>query len=349
MRAQERRDLVSRVVDGAAEALTLDELGENALPPFRTLLGVGSLMLYRSTPERPFAFVAGLDSCLPEYTSRFVHDDPIQDVLRDENPVIFSGSRSRVWGAVRRRRALSDFYRRWELSWLLHVRLSAAAHMEPGYVAIVCGRCVGQRDFGEEELRSAAEVLPALAAAVRRAGRVGPRLSSAEACEALLGHARAVLALDLAGRQRWISARAEELLPRGPLPDALIAAARRLGAGAPGATKITLAGAGGACLEAELYLARAASGEPFVAVDLGAGGDVPMSLFDVARRHALTRSETEVLADLARGLSDSEIAARRFVSVPTVRTHVTRVLSKCGVRSRLQAVALALGTLRLPS
>ena len=61
-----------------------------------------------------------------------------------------------------------------------------------------------------------------------------------------------------------------------------------------------------------------------------------------AQAYDLTDREREILALMVQGLPNTEIAKRLFVSRSTVKFHVSNILSKLGVTSRTEAVALAL-------
>jgi DNA-binding NarL/FixJ family response regulator len=56
----------------------------------------------------------------------------------------------------------------------------------------------------------------------------------------------------------------------------------------------------------------------------------------------LSKREREALVDLARGLSNREIAERMGISINTVNKHVQQIFTKLNVRNRVQAVTKAI-------
>lgn len=90
------------------------------------------------------------------------------------------------------------------------------------------------------------------------------------------------------------------------------------------------------CEEIDSFLGRhpAAAG-----VDPGASS--VRATVDTQRFEELTPKERRVLALVAEGLSNGEIAAKLFLSEKTVRNHLTRIFDKLGVNSRARAIVLA--------
>ena len=118
-----------------------------------------------------------------------------------------------------------------------------------------------------------------------------------------------------------LSAGASGFLLKDVTPEQLIAAVRMIAAGdallAPSITRRLI--------------------ERFVRRDATAG-IAPRELW------SLTAREREVMTLMARGLSNSELAAQLHLSEATVKTHVARILSKLELRDRVQAVVLAYET-----
>jgi DNA-binding CsgD family transcriptional regulator len=350
--SQSRSDLATAIA-AAAEVTRLDELGEAALPALSRALGLSGVLLYqydaRGVPTGP---AGSLAPSLSAYSPEMFAHDPVQDGLfrfhPDESPVIVT---AQDVGCSRRQfhrsYAYLDYYRRHDVEFLLGVWLTGAAlrYGSPGMTGLLLTRSARQVDFDAQTHRRMAYALPAFAAATRRASRLRQQQSVLEA--AFLGEAAPPrLVLDGQGALLLCSERAGRLLG-GAVPPALALAAAQLHARlaadlqpTPPAFSIELRLADGRPVSAELWVTRSPTGEPLIAAELRALGAGDAALAAFAADHGLTRAEAQVLNLLCHGLSNAEIARRLFVSVETVRTHVSRVLSKLAVASRTEAAAL---------
>ncbi|WP_136042609.1 MULTISPECIES: response regulator [unclassified Microbacterium] len=74
------------------------------------------------------------------------------------------------------------------------------------------------------------------------------------------------------------------------------------------------------------------------------GVEAPSSASGATERADLTLREREVLDGILQGWSNAQLAARLRISVPTVKTHVSNVLTKLGARSRSHAAAIVRGS-----
>src|SRR5918998_292689 len=81
--------------------------------------------------------------------------------------------------------------------------------------------------------------------------------------------------------------------------------------------------------------------ERYVELDGAAGRSRPAPMAEAVGRAGLTDREREVLVGLAAGRSNTALAADLHLSEATVKTHVSSLLAKLGLRSRVQAVIAA--------
>jgi DNA-binding NarL/FixJ family response regulator len=127
-----------------------------------------------------------------------------------------------------------------------------------------------------------------------------------------------------------LAAGASGFLLKNASPEKLIEAVRTVAAGdallAPDVTRRVISRATTAAVPVVVDAPASPTG-------LGTAPDGPIP--------GLTEREAEVLRLLGRGRSNAEIAAQLFVGEATVKTHVSNVLQKLGVRDRIQAVVWA--------
>jgi len=182
-------------------------------------------------------------------------------------------------------------------------------------------RVAGEASSGVEAIEQAARLDPDVILMDVRM----PRMDGVEACRRLVetSHAKVVILTTFDLDEHLfaaVRAGAAGFLLKASPPEELVAAIRA-------------AHAGNALVEPRMTrrLLDEFARQPAMVPD----GEVP------ARLDELTDRELGVLRELARGFSNAEIGERLYIGEATVKTHVTHILSKLGLRDRIQAVVLA--------
>jgi DNA-binding CsgD family transcriptional regulator len=348
---------IDRALLAASEAVTWTDLGTNVLPHLERALDSAGTLLYRYDETSRLAPVCGnLAEVMRGYGEEHWRHDPAQAAPRRMAPAlrVVLVDRHVDPRELRASAAYGDFYARLDLEHLACAWITALPYGTPGMSGVLFTRPRAAAAFSDEEGRTLRRVLPALAAAARRADRY----QQLERRQALLetvvsAQRRPELMLSTHGALLWATPEAEQLLAGGAagartlLPESVRQAARRLGdfercGGSTPLPELTIpVSLGAETWDGCLSLARAPGGGRVIRVELEGHAPRPGAARTLALRFGLTPAEARVLAELAFGLSNPEIAERLGVGVETVRTHVQRILEKLGVRSRVEAAVRA--------
>ena len=209
---------------------------------------------------------------------------------------------------------------------------------------------VGEADDGHRAVAAAAELAPDVVLMDIRM----PRLDGIEATRQILAaaaaagtRAPAVLVLTTFDDEEYvlgaIRAGASGFLLKDAGPDVLVDAVRTVHRGDSLVDAAVTRHLISRCLELERGLSAADDAAP-PAAGPPAAEAAPDADPWVGRLATLSEREREILVGLARGRSNRELAQELWVSETTVKTHVSSVLSKLELSSRVQAVVLAYET-----
>ncbi len=348
-------EIFDEIARAASEAETLGDLNAVAVPLLERALGAHLTAVVQFGDDGIPRFLAGnLNACNPElYFDRYFADDPVTRAIHRLNPPILITDDSVAPHDFEKSAAFNEYYSDRDVGRILCARMLTPEFHVPGSGLMGFFRSRSQPEYSVKEVRALARVLPAIESVARRGRRAEREVRARSVMSALLeqGDPQPRLAIDRWGNVLWISEGAERLLgaflgARRTLPAELVDAARRLAAFAADDARLEdvkfsaeVRTPGGGDLDAAIRVGRTVSGEPFVVADLRERA--PASIQERIEYGRLTRAESNVLECLRLGLSNAEIARRLFVSVPTVKTHVHRILQKLGVSSRLQAALVA--------
>ncbi len=332
----------TRAAEAAGDVLTFEELVEGVLEPVRRGSRCSGALLYRYDEHGIVGSVGGsLVEVTPHYASELFHVDPIQGALfrREYMPhaVVPRLFAEVDWADYQGGAAYNEFYGPHGVEDLLGLTLSDEPYGSPNMSGFVLTRSRSEPQFQPEVVRQVDLLRPALLAAVRRIERVAQSRRREGVLEATLERIAQgpTVVVDRKGRTLFLSREAATLLNTGEASAMFGALAVSAFARGDEHVQCVFAGPHGE-LRLDAKVVRSGA-EAFVVATVTPGSSHSPS---ASERWRLTRAERDVLRLLAERLSNREIAEKLFVSVETIRTHVSRVLAKSGARSRAQLLVL---------
>lgn len=341
----------NRLLREAARLESLTQLNEGLVPELGRLLHASFVFAYRGVPAEQ-TIRAYLPPSTPDlisdYFNEYVAECPLHKVKdRIAGEVVPTTA---LYGHRRlsRTRVYNELWRPWGFDHHVALRFDRPEDgPEFAALGIMVNRDVKRGEYTPAELRWLRSFAPALGNALRRAARYDDLQDKLQTLEGLLRvRSAGTTQLVLGPRDQIVHAEVR------PGDEEAVQLLRDPQHPVRGAARALFTGGDQELLVLEHHL-RAGNDERAWQVglqisELPAEGHrwVLISLRPSSRspQAGLTPAEEGVLQALKDGLNNVEIGRRLFISPETVRTHLTRIYKKLGVRSRLEAVLKAQGT-----
>jgi DNA-binding CsgD family transcriptional regulator len=342
---------ISRLLNAAASLGAISDVAREVLPELTQITHSALVFLYDASPYGVAVHgPAGASELVDQYFRDYVADCPLHQLKLQTDGSVIPTTRLAARAGYEKSAVYNEFFRPHGFDHHLSVRL-LPANQVTGEIGLMLNRGAGQGDFSRSDAREVQALMPSLTAALRRATELDHARRRIAALETVLLHVggnTAKLVYDDEGR--LIHAHVASPTPDvaaaiGVLSEPGHPIARAAGALARGCPEseprlsYELALPGGHDFRAELSRTDGLdSRHSLTIVTLVPSERMPTAW---ACWH-LSRAEASILKELVAGGSNVEIGARLFISPETVRTHLTRIFRKMGVRSRLDAVVTAM-------
>jgi DNA-binding CsgD family transcriptional regulator len=325
---------------------TLSAVTRDVLPTLAAITGASFAFVHHGpTCGGSRVFTWPTSDVVDRYIADYVPDCPFEPIKQRMTDSVLPITRFLTRRELSRTAFYTDLLRPNDLEHHVELRFDAATDEDPGTGIILCrGKRAGE--FEDDDIATLTTLRPALLAAFHRASLLDTALDRAHALEAILalgGQGAIRLAVDADGNEVHLHPPATQIEPTALAilrtanhPLRILARDVARGRAMPAEAGVTLklfTTADGTLYDADVALATASEGRPLAIVSL-----TPRKP-DTGWK--LSPAETLVLREIVAGRSNEEIGKRLFISPETVRTHCTRIYRKMGVRSRLEAAALA--------